>query len=72
MQFFITYDADGEEATLEYFAELEEGVANIYRVESGQRILTDVQPWYPAGDGTRQDWTDLDQVVTWFKTTTGV
>ena len=24
MQFFITYDADGEEATLEYFAELEE------------------------------------------------
>jgi len=72
MQFFIIYDAESEEATLEYFAELEDGVAKIYRVDNGERNLTDVQPWYPAGDGSRQDWTDLDQVVAWFKQTVGV
>lgn len=73
MQFFIIYDdAESEEATFEYFAELEDGVAKIYRVDDGERNLTDVQPWYPAGDGSRQDWTDLDQVVAWFKQTVGV
>ena len=68
MQFFIYNDADEtEELADEFWAELVDGEARIHRVEGANRTLTDVQPWYPAGDGTREDWTDLDQVIAWYK-----
>lgn len=70
MIFDFTQDSD----TQSWKAELVDGTANFYlRIQDQldsttfHEDLQVIQPFYPAGDGTRRNWLTLDSAVTWFK-----
>lgn len=62
-------DSEGADVTttINYSAELDGGIAKIYVVEDGASTLIKEQPWKTNGDGSRGDWADEAEVVTWFK-----
>lgn len=52
-----------------YAAELDAGVAKIYSLDDNDEnpVVIVVQPWKPLGDGTREDWNDIQGVIDWFR-----
>lgn len=62
-------DSDGNESTnsVTYRAELDNGVAEVFLEADGQSISVCLQPWRPNNDGSRSDWTSVNEVVEWFK-----
>lgn len=51
-----------------YKAILTEGVAEIFVVDGeGNKTAIVTQPWKNNSDGTRSDWKNLNEVVSWFK-----
>jgi len=69
MEFIIEENLDNPSEQEKYFATLEDGEAKIYRIslEDSSHTLLMVQPWYPATNGTRVPWDDLNQVVNWYQ-----
>ena len=70
MNFETTIDSD----TTSWKAELVDGNANFYILSQDEldsalvhEDLAVVQPFKPEGDGTRTDWINLEEAVTWFK-----
>jgi hypothetical protein len=64
--FSITKTIEDSDFTVNYSAELTDGTATITITDSGGDIVL-VQPWKCNGDGTRTDWSNEAEVVTWFK-----
>jgi hypothetical protein len=52
-----------------YSADLDAGIAKIYSLDDNDEnpVVIVVQPWKPLGDGTREEWTDIREVIDWFK-----
>ena len=63
------FDADGNETMVPvaYRAELNNGIAEVFLETDDQSISVCVQPWKPKEDGSRANWTSVDEVVEWFK-----
>lgn len=64
--FSITKTIGDSDFTTNYSAELADGTATITITDSGGDIVL-VQPWKTNGDGTRANWSNEAEVVTWFK-----
>ena len=64
--FTITYTAspDSDDNVFLCTAVLEDGVATITNNATGK---VEVQPWKPLDDGTRTDWANEQEVITWYK-----
>jgi len=63
-------DEDGNpvDVTENFHATLTDGVAEIFAVDSENNHTSVVlQPWKTQGDGSRADWTDLNEVVAWYQ-----
>ena len=62
-------DTDGNETMVPvtYKAEINGGIAEVFLETDGQSISVCLQPWRPNEDGSRSDWTSVDEVVEWFK-----
>lgn len=63
------FDSDGNEVMVPvtYRAELNTGTAEVFLEADDQSISVCVQPWCPNNDGSRSDWTSVEEVVEWFK-----
>lgn len=63
-------DENGEATTktMSFHATLENGVAEVFLVDAeGNKTSLVLQPWKTNRDGTRSDWVDLDEVVSWYQ-----
>jgi len=63
-------DENGEATTktMNFHATLENGVAEVFLVDAeGNKTSLVLQPWKTNRDGTRSDWIDLDEVVSWYQ-----
>jgi hypothetical protein len=67
----VEYDENGQEIVINvnYNATLENGIAQIFLVTETEKTAIRTQPWKPNGDGSRIDWTSVEEVVEWFKET---
>lgn len=53
---------------MNFHATLENGVAEVFAVDTeGNKTSLVLQPWKTNRDGTRSDWIDLDEVVSWYQ-----
>ena len=51
-----------------FYATLTEGTAEIFKVDSENTHTSVVlQPWKTENDGSRANWTDLNEVVAWYQ-----
>lgn len=64
--FSITKTFGDSDFTTNYNATLIDGNATITIADSGGSVVL-VQPWKTNGDGTRAEWSNEAEVVTWFK-----
>lgn len=64
--FSITKTFGDSDFTTNYSADLESGIATISITDSPGEVIL-VQPWKTNGDGTRSDWANETEVVSWFK-----
>jgi hypothetical protein len=64
-----TTDENGDPITVteNYSASLEGGVATVNHIVDGEAQPAVTQPWNPLPDGSRADWNDVNEVVTWYK-----
>ncbi len=63
-------DENGDAAikTMNFHATLENNVAEVFAVdEDGNKSSLVLQPWKTEKDGTRSDWADLDDIVSWYQ-----
>lgn len=63
------FDAGGNETKVPvaYRAELNNGIAEVFLEKDDQSISVCLQPWRPEDDGSRANWTSINEVVEWFK-----
>lgn len=63
-------DSDGNPATFDenFNAELDGTILKVYQViDSNESVLITNQPWKTNEDGTRSDWSTVQEGVDWFK-----
>jgi hypothetical protein len=60
----IPASPDSDDHVMLLTAVLEGSVATITNTTTGK---VEVQPWKPLGDGTRTDWENEEEVITWYK-----
>lgn len=67
-------DENGQEQTVTttYKASLENGTATVSVAVDDNLVDIISQPWKPNGDGTRTNWSSVEEVVEWFKTDSGL
>jgi hypothetical protein len=73
MEFIVSVngiDSDGNPAVFNenYNAELDGTILKVYQViDSAESVLISDQPWKTNEDGTRSDWSSVEEGVDWFK-----